>query len=77
MFCPIGELDLTTADATLNEWLTIVDRDRPRRVTVDLPQVTFVDSLGMRVLYLLHRRIIRQGGTCQVRGASVHQQAPA
>jgi anti-anti-sigma factor len=61
-----GEIDLNTAPE-LDEVLTKFDSGQ---VTVDLADVTFIDSTGVRVLIEAYERLGRGGGTLTVRDAS-------
>jgi anti-anti-sigma factor len=74
VFRPIGDLDLCTVDQVFSDWLEIIDREQPQHVTVDLSRLEFVDTCGLRMLSLLRHSLLSRGATCDLRGASLHQQ---
>ncbi|GAA1588999.1 hypothetical protein GCM10009828_011930 [Actinoplanes couchii] len=45
-----GELDLAARDELRDALLTVIDRDRPGRLIVDLAEVTFIDSEAISAL---------------------------
>src|SRR4051794_24069228 len=51
-----GEVDVASVDA-LREALAHADDDPPRDVWIDLTGVDFIDSTGLTVLVLAHRRL--------------------
>ncbi|HEX3391885.1 MAG TPA: STAS domain-containing protein [Solirubrobacteraceae bacterium] len=55
-----GELDLASVGA-LQERLTAVEQGEPPRIVLDLSELSFIDSSGLRVLLLAHGRA-REGG---------------
>ena len=57
-----GEIDMDTA-AQFRDQLASVISDGPRRVVVDLAQVTFMASAGVAVLNGTHRVLAAQGGS--------------
>ena len=64
-----GELDLATAPA-LERLLREVERDRWPTVVLDLRQLSFIDSSGIRALLTANDRIGRRGGRMFVRHPS-------
>ena len=58
----VGELDLQSAPLLEHEVRTL-HADGHDRVVVDLRQVEFIDSTGLRVLIGLHRSAQREGRT--------------
>jgi anti-anti-sigma factor len=61
-----GELDIATAPA-LEQLLSEVERDRWPTVVLDLRQLDFIDSSGIRALLTANDRIGRLGGRMAVR----------
>ena len=59
---PIGELDLQSAGVLEHEVATL-RADGHERIVVDMRQVEFIDSTGLRVLIGLHRAAQREGGS--------------
>jgi anti-sigma B factor antagonist len=57
--CAAGEIDSTTAPL-LSQHVTALLDDDVRELTVDLRQVTFLDSAGLCVLATTHRRAARE-----------------
>jgi anti-sigma B factor antagonist len=55
-----GELDLSTA-ARVRSALTAADEDGCKRVIVDLTDVPIIDSTGLSVLVVAHKRLSRTG----------------
>ena len=64
-----GELDIATAPA-LERLLREVERDRWPTVVLDLRQLSFIDSSGIRALLTANDRIGRRGGRMLVRHPS-------
>jgi stage II sporulation protein AA (anti-sigma F factor antagonist) len=64
-----GELDIATAPA-LEQLLREVERDRWPTVVLDLRNLSFIDSSGIRALLGANRRIGRLGGRMVLRHAS-------
>jgi len=63
-----GELDLTTSEALQQHVAVLVD---PRRVVVmDLRDVTFMDSTGLRALWTIQQRLISNGGKLRLQSPS-------
>ena len=57
--CAVGEIDSTTAPLLSQHLTELLDSD-VRELTVDLRQVSFLDSAGLCVLATTHRRAVRQ-----------------
>jgi anti-anti-sigma factor len=55
-----GELDLASIDA-LQERLTDVEQGSPRRIVLDLSELSFIDSSGLRMLLLADGRARESG----------------
>lgn len=64
-----GEVDLDTASQLSDHALAAV-RDVSPHVLLDLAQVTFMDSTGLKVLLSIHQRSELAGGSFAVAGAS-------
>jgi anti-sigma B factor antagonist len=64
-----GEVDSTSAPVLRQQLETLLDGD-VRELTVDLGQVTFLDSAGLCVLAAAHRRAVRQDVTMRVLASS-------
>ncbi len=64
-----GEIDSTSAPVLRQELDALLDGDI-RELTVDLGQVTFLDSAGLCVLAAAHRRAVRQDVTMRVLASS-------
>ena len=56
-----GALDACTIDE-IRPILDAAVADRPRRVTVDLDELTILDSMGVRAIVSLWKRVKAQGG---------------
>jgi anti-sigma B factor antagonist len=64
-----GEVDSTSAPVLRQQLETLLDGD-VRELTVDLGQVTFLDSAGLCVLAATHRRAVRQDVAMRVLASS-------
>jgi anti-sigma B factor antagonist len=64
-----GEVDSTSAPVLRQHLDALLDGD-VREFTVDLSQVTFLDSAGLCVLAAAHRRAVRQDVTMRVLASS-------
>jgi anti-sigma B factor antagonist len=64
-----GEIDSTTAPLLRKHLETLLDSD-VRELTVDLGQVSFLDSAGLCVLATAHRRAARQDVRMRVLASS-------
>jgi anti-sigma B factor antagonist len=53
----IGELDIAATDALLEEVDTFATRDGSRDLRIDLAELTFIDSSGIRALLKAAQRI--------------------
>jgi anti-anti-sigma factor len=67
----VGELDMGTAPAFL-EQLTWVDQDGASAVMLDLRDVTFVDSTGLRAFLQAYERAKTRGYRLILVGANEH-----
>jgi anti-anti-sigma factor len=64
-----GEFDLSSV-ATAEERIAAAERDDPAELVIDVSQVTFMDSSGLRVLLAAHQRAEENGrGFALVRGS--------
>ena len=61
-----GEVDHHRAREMMDVLDREIDMELPRRLTVDLGDVTFMDSSGIAVLLRAHRRVGLLGGTMTV-----------
>lgn len=57
-----GEIDLSNADSTLNTLLAAVD-DESAGLVVDLTELDYLDSAGVRLLFRLAARVLDSGGS--------------
>jgi len=57
---PVGEVDLETAPAVHSVAVELVEKGFAR-VVIDLSEVTFLDSTGVRLLLSTHRRACELG----------------
>jgi anti-sigma B factor antagonist len=64
-----GEIDSTSAPVLRQHLEALLDGD-VEELTVDLGQVTFLDSAGLCVLAAAHRRAVRQGVALRVLASS-------
>jgi anti-anti-sigma factor len=64
-----GELDLETAPS-LEEHLSVLDGDGARTILIDLRDLTFIDSTGLRVLLRAFSRTEDDGHRTAIVGAS-------
>lgn len=64
-----GEVDSTSAPVLRQQLDDLLDDD-VTELTVDLGQVTFLDSAGLCVLAAAHRRAVRSGATLRVLASS-------
>lgn len=63
-----GEIDVHTAD-TLRAAVDGLDGE-PEVITLDLENITFVDSIGLRVIVAVHRELDDRGGKLVLRTAN-------
>ena len=63
-----GEVDVTSA-AILRDALEALIADGRRRLTLDLTEVTFMDSTGLGIVVGRLKRLARHGGTMTVAAA--------
>ena len=68
-----GELDHHGAKQIMEELDRRVERELPRKLTIDMGGVTFMDSSGIAVLLRAHRRMAQLQGSMTV--TNVPQQA--
>ena len=61
-----GELDHHGAKQVMGELDRRIDRELPRRLTLDMGGVTFMDSSGIAVLLRAHRRMTQLQGSMTV-----------
>jgi len=65
-FVPRGELDLATAPALEDRVLTAVRDAAGRPVVLDLRELTFMDSTGVRTLVAAHQAAAEHGSDLRV-----------
>ena len=65
----VGEIDSTSSPVLRQQLDSLLDGD-VREITVDLGQVTFLDSAGLCVLAAAHRRAVRQDVAMRVLASS-------
>ena len=63
-----GEIDLYTAPRLAAELNSVLARDDPARIVVDMSGVDFCDSTGMNVLLSALKRAREQGGGLELAG---------
>jgi anti-sigma B factor antagonist len=61
-----GEIDLATVN-TLRSAITSAMQQGAHHLTLDLDQVTYIDSSGLGTLIGAHKRLLASGGTLTVR----------
>lgn len=61
-----GELDHHGAKQVMEELDRRIERELPRRLTIDMGGVTFMDSSGIAVLLRAHRRMAQLQGSMAV-----------
>jgi len=61
-----GELDHHGAKQVMQELDKRMDRELPRRLSIDMGGVTFMDSSGIAVLLRAHRRMAQLQGSMTV-----------
>ena len=61
-----GEIDHHGARTMMTELDDAIAAQLPRRLTLDLSGITFMDSSGIALLLRTHRRITQLGGTLRV-----------
>lgn len=61
-----GELDHHGAKQVMEELDRRMERELPRRLTIDMGGVTFMDSSGIAVLLRAHRRMAQLQGSMAV-----------
>ena len=65
----VGDVDLASAPSMRARLLTAIDIS-DGGVTVDLAKVTFMDSTGLSVLIMAHKRLERDGRQLRLRSPS-------
>lgn len=66
-----GELDHHGAKQVMEELDRRMERELPRRLTIDMGGVTFMDSSGIAVLLRAHRRMAQLQGSMTVTNVPV------
>lgn len=69
-----GELDHHGAKQVMQELDKRMDRELPRRLSIDMGGVTFMDSSGIAVLLRAHRRMAQLEGSMTVRNVPLQAQ---
>jgi anti-sigma B factor antagonist len=67
---PKGDIDVATVEAQRGQWLATVDERRPRRLVIDMSDVTFLDSTGLGAIVALQRRQRAHGGVVAIANAA-------
>jgi len=70
-----GEIDMSNADATLATLVRAMDADASALV-VDLSELAYLDSAGVRLLFMLARRVEERSGRLRAvvpRGARIRR----
>ena len=67
---PQGDIDVATVEAQRGDWLAAVDERRPRRLVIDMSDVTFLDSTGLGAIVALQRRQRAHGGMVAITNAA-------
>src|SRR3954454_22161572 len=67
---PRGDIDVATVEAQRGQWLAEVDARRPRRLVIDMTDVTFLDSTGLGAIVALQRRQRTHGGVVAIANAA-------
>ncbi len=64
-----GELDLATAPQLRHE---LAERSKPgvTKVTLDLAELSFIDSVGLSILVAEHKKMLDLGGTLVIQNPS-------
>jgi anti-sigma B factor antagonist len=65
-----GEIDSTSAPVLGHHLDTLLDGGELRELTIDLAHVTFLDSAGLCVLAMAHRRAVRDDVRMRVLASS-------
>ena len=60
--CVRGEIDLHNSPELRIEIFTLINRQRPRRLVLDLSQVPYMDSSTLAVFVEVLKRILKEGG---------------
>ena len=67
---PYGDIDVATVEAQRGQWLATVDERRPRRLVIDMSDVSFLDSTGLGAIVALQRRQRAHGGVVAIANAA-------
>jgi anti-sigma B factor antagonist len=67
---PQGDIDVATVEAQRGQWLATVDERQPRRLVIDMSDVTFLDSTGLGAIVALQRRQRAHGGVVAIANAA-------
>jgi anti-sigma B factor antagonist len=62
-----GELDMATSPLLAKAFAEVLDRQRLSAVTIDLAEVNFLDSSGMRALLQARSAVVERGADYAVR----------
>ena len=59
---PVGDIDIATVPELRRAWLAAIDEHQPMRLTIDLSEATFIDSMGLELIVSTHTRQMERGG---------------
>ena len=59
---PYGEIDIASVEDLQPRWVAQLDQHRPDCLLIDLSDVTFLDSSGISLILVMHKRQQRGGG---------------
>jgi len=65
-----GELDFGTAPILNNTLGQVIENNSIERLTLDMTEVTFLDSEGIKVLLKAHKQVSEQNGKMSIRGCN-------
>jgi anti-anti-sigma factor len=67
---PQGDIDVASVEHQRGQWLAAVEERRPRRLVIDMTDVTFLDSTGLGAIVALQRRQRSHGGVVAIANAA-------
>jgi anti-anti-sigma factor len=67
---PRGDIDVASVEEHRGQWLAAVEERRPRRLVIDMSDVTFLDSTGLGAIVALQRRQRSHGGVVAIANAA-------
>ena len=69
VYAPTGAIDLHVSPELRASLRTIIDKEKPKRLVVDLSQVPYIDSSGIAVLIGAMQSLEHEGGVFALAGA--------